>query len=107
VLNNEATALVRLAERMSIRRVYLTGRLEKHREVTDAWLEKNLFWKRPNGIMRPMDKLKWQAARYKLDALRLLKLGTGVRQIFLFDDDEETCQFAETLGYVVPIHIKE
>ncbi|MFG2517830.1 hypothetical protein [Streptomyces sp. NPDC048527] len=77
--------------------VYLTGRPERCRADTVAWLaEQGLpegrVWMRRNDDRRP-------ARRTKLETLRALSRGREVR--VLVDDDELVCDEAERAGFTV------
>ncbi|MEO9140491.1 MAG: hypothetical protein ABI345_15685 [Jatrophihabitans sp.] len=74
--------------------VWLTGRPEWLRDVTQAWFERHglphtELHMRPHGDFRP-------AARYKLDVLR----GLSARRVMAFvDDDDEVIDAAVRAGY--------
>ncbi|MFE3329154.1 hypothetical protein [Streptomyces sp. NPDC059176] len=77
--------------------MYLTGRPERCRKATTAWLEEHglprgRLWMRRNDDRRP-------ARTTKLEVLR--RLG-GEREIrMLVDDDEHVCDAAERAGFRV------
>jgi len=84
-----------LADRFTI--VYLTGRPERCRADTKAWLDKYRF---PAGqlIMR-RDNDRRPARSTKLDELQ--KLGGPTRVAILVDDDQRVIGAAEAKGYLV------
>ncbi|MEV1022786.1 hypothetical protein [Streptomyces sp. NPDC050264] len=77
--------------------VYLTGRPERCRADTEAWLAAQGL---PAGVlnMRRNDDRR-PARRTKLDVLRRLARGRTVRM--LVDDDELVCDEAEHAGFTV------
>lgn len=77
--------------------VYLTGRPERCREDTLAWLDlhglpEGKLWMRPDGDRRP-------ARHTKLELLRRIAGGREVRH--LVDDDELVCDACEQAGFPV------
>lgn len=65
--------------------VYLTGRCETYRKVTEEWLKREVY---PEGRLIMRKKTDWRSARgYKEAEVKKLvkKYGTGV----VFDDDSE------------------
>ncbi|RII20252.1 hypothetical protein DSC45_03430 [Streptomyces sp. YIM 130001] len=76
---------------------YLTGRPERCRADTSAWLERQglpagRIWMRGDRDRRP-------ARQTKLDVLRRL---SRVREVgMLVDDDEQVCDAAEAAGFTV------
>ncbi|WP_055702760.1 LNS2 domain-containing protein [Streptomyces silaceus] len=77
--------------------VYLTGRPERCREDTEAWLARQglprgRVWMRRDHDRRP-------ACRTKLDVLRNLSRKREIRM--LVDDDELVCDEAERAGFRV------
>ncbi|MFC7309621.1 hypothetical protein ACFQVC_36090 [Streptomyces monticola] len=76
---------------------YLTGRPERCRADTSAWLERHglpagRIWMRRDNDRRP-------ARHTKLEVLRRLARGREVRM--LVDDDELVCDAAEQAGFTV------
>ncbi|MDI3389193.1 hypothetical protein QIS99_23775 [Streptomyces sp. B-S-A8] len=92
----EGIALVRThAEQCEIQ--YLTGRPERCRADTEAWLERHglpagRIWMRRDSDRRP-------ARHTKLDVLRRLARAREVR--VLVDDDELVCEAARQAGFRV------
>lgn len=76
--------LTALSEHATI--VYLTGRSEKYRAVTAAWLDKHSF---PGGELYMRKDNDWRSpARYKKQSMRnILKGHTSVKEIVALDDD--------------------
>ncbi|MEC4020723.1 phosphatase domain-containing protein [Streptomyces sp. H27-D2] len=77
--------------------VYLTGRPERCRRDTVAWLEQHglpqgRLWMRPNDDRRP-------ARRTKLEILRRISRERAVRM--MVDDDELVCVECERAGFRV------
>jgi len=84
-----------LADRFTI--VYLTGRPERCRADTKAWLDKYRF---PAGQLIMRRDTDRRPARYtKLDELQ--KLGGPERVAVLVDDDRRVVDAAEAKGYLV------
>ncbi|MCX5415894.1 hypothetical protein [Streptomyces sp. NBC_00059] len=77
--------------------VYLTGRPERCRRDTLAWLEKRGLPKGALHMRRNDDRRP--ARRTKLEILRRLSRTRAVR--VLVDDDELVCDAAELAGYTV------
>lgn len=87
--------LVKAAEECEV--MYLTGRPERCRPATVAWLEAHglpagRLWMRRNDDRRP-------ARTTKLEVLRRLGGGREIRM--LVDDDELVCDAAERAGFRV------
>lgn len=73
----------------SVDLVYLTGRSEKHRQVTERWLLLNRF-PQATLIMRPDDD--WgSAAAYKEREMLKLKTQWGPNIVVIDDDGEGDC----------------
>ena len=107
LLNNEAVSLCRIAPKLEVPRVYLTGRLEEHQQATHEWLRYHFQWEIPTGIMRKSCQRDWPANRYKKFGLYNIKLALGVDRIIFFDDDPEVCELARTIPFVQVIQIEE
>lgn len=89
------TLALRSAEDCEV--VYLTGRPERCRRDTLAWLAQHglpegRLWMRPNNDRRP-------ARQTKLDILRRIAKGREVRKVV--DDDELVCDACEKAGFRV------
>ncbi|MCI3934497.1 phosphatase domain-containing protein [Streptomyces sp. AN091965] len=77
--------------------VYLTGRPERCRADTEAWLAAQGLPEGPIWMRRDRDRRP--ARRTKLEVLRHLAQGREVR--VLVDDDELVCDDAERAGFTV------
>ncbi|MGD6740911.1 LNS2 domain-containing protein [Streptomyces sp. BH106] len=77
--------------------VYLTGRPERCRAATAAWLAAQGLPEGPVHMRRNDDRRP--ARRTKLDVLRRIARGREVRA--LVDDDELVCDEAERAGFTV------
>ncbi|MFJ9038910.1 haloacid dehalogenase-like hydrolase [Streptomyces sp. NPDC102406] len=92
----EGVALARRSAR-ECEVVYLTGRPERCRADTEAWLAAQEL---PAGALSMRrDDDRRPARRTKLEALRRLARGRTVRM--LVDDDELVCDEAERAGFTV------
>lgn len=92
----EGVALV-LASAEECEVVYLTGRPERCRRATVAWLSRQGL---PEGqLFMRRDDDRRPARRTKLDVLR--KLGRSREVRLLVDDDELVCDAAEVAGFHV------
>lgn len=80
-----------------LRIVYLTGRPERCRSATQAWLDRMGL---PDGPvhMRP-DQDRRPARRFKVERLRDLAASAPVA--FLLDDDQAVCDAASEAGFTV------
>ncbi len=80
-----------------LRIVYLTGRPERSRSATQAWLER---WHLPAGrlVMRS-DRDRRPARMFKVEQLERLSAVSDVA--FLLDDDDAVCDAAERAGFTV------
>ncbi|NBO46629.1 MAG: hypothetical protein EBU85_06430 [Actinobacteria bacterium] len=81
--------------------VYFSGRPERYRAATLAWLEQHGFPRAPLHLRPDADRRP--ARDYKPDVLAKLGGPSAVRCVY--DDDDRVIQRLETLGYSV-VHVR-
>lgn len=103
-----ADFLMRQLQTNSVSVVFLTGRTENYREITEKWLRQLGFHGNYHLIMRPLGE--YQAAReFKFEALtkwRIENVITPDQIKYAIDDNEECVQMFKELGIKKVIHYK-
>ena len=84
--------------------VFLTGRSEIYREVTEAWITHHLFIKQPAVFMRGKSDYR-SAAAYKRDKLTIILENSEEKFVMAIDDDHDG-DMADVYNELGIVHLK-